>query len=198
MRNPTALLPYLLLAVALAGGLLWREAETIPAVGHSVSVGSVAVGGPFSLTDQDGRGKSLADFRGRYVLLYFGYTRCPDVCPTTLAVMAAALAKLGMQSGRVVPVFVTIDPARDTPAILKLYVKSFGPNFIGLTGSAAELAKVEREYRVVAVKHALPGGGYAMDHSSVLYLLGPDGKLAAFYDEAITSDALAKDLRQRL
>ena len=198
MRNPTALLPYLLLAVALAGGLLWREAETIPAVGHSVSIGSAAVGGPFSLTDQDGQGKNLADFRGRYVLLYFGYTRCPDVCPTTLAVMAAALAKLGMQSGRVVPVFVTIDPARDTPAILKLYVKSFGPNFIGLTGSAAELAKVEREYRVVAVKHALPGGGYAMDHSSVLYLLGPDGKLAAFYDEAITSDALAKDLRQRL
>ena len=198
MRNPMALLPYLLLAVALAGGLLWREAETIPAVGHSVSIGSAAVGGPFSLTDQDGQGKNLADFRGRYVLLYFGYTRCPDVCPTTLAVMAAALGKLGMQSERVVPVFITIDPARDTPAILKLYVKSFGPNFIGLTGSAAELAKVEREYRVVAVKHALPGGGYAMDHSSVLYLLGPDGKLTAFYDEAITSDALAKDLRQRL
>jgi protein SCO1/2 len=198
MRNPTALLPYLLLAAALAGGLLWREADTIPAVGHNVSSGSVAVGGPFSLTDQDGDTKSLADFRGKYVLLYFGYTRCPDVCPTTLEVMADALAKLGMQSGRVVPVFVTIDPARDTPAILKLYVKSFGPRFIGLTGSASELAKVEHEYRVVAVKHPLPGGGYAMDHSSVLYLLGPDGKLAAFYDEAITPDTLAKDLRQRI
>jgi protein SCO1/2 len=198
MRNPMALLPYLLLAAALAGGLLWREAETIPAVGHNVTSGSIAVGGPFSLTDQDGHSKSLADFRGKFVLLYFGYTRCPDVCPTTLAVMGAALAKLGMQAARVAPVFVTIDPARDTPAILKLYVKSFGPKFIGLTGSPAELAKVEHEYRVVAAKHPLPGGGYAMDHSSVLYLLGPDGKLVAFYDEAITADTLAKDLRQKL
>ena len=198
MRNPTALLPYLLLAAALAGGLLWREAQTIPGVGHSVSSGNVAVGGPFSLTDQDGHARNLSDFRGKYVLLYFGYTRCPDVCPTTLAVMGAALAKLGMQAARVVPVFVTVDPARDTPAILKLYVKSFGPRFVGLTGSAAELAKVEHEYRVVAVQHPLPGGGYAMDHSSVVYLLGPDGKLVAFYDEAITADTLAKDLRRRL
>jgi len=198
MRNPQAFIPYLLLAVALAGGVLWHEADSLPGVGHTITSGSIAVGGPFSLTDQDGAEKTLADFRGRYVLLYFGYTRCPDVCPVTLGIMADALGKLGAQSERVVPAFITVDPARDNPAILKSYLNSFGPRFVGLTGSAAAITAVEREYRVGATKHPLPGGGYAMDHSSVLYLLGPKGKVIALYDEAVTPKNLADDLRQRL
>jgi protein SCO1/2 len=198
LRNPQALIPYLLLAAALAGGLLWHEADTLPGVGHTVSIGAIRIGGPFSLTDQNGAPKTLADFRGKYVLLYFGYTRCPDVCPTTLALMADALDKLGLQARRIVPVFITIDPARDTPATLKTYLGSFDARFVGLTGSPATIAKVGREYRVAVAKHPLPGGGYAMDHSSVIYLLGPDGKVSAVYDDAITPDGLAKNLRRQI
>jgi protein SCO1/2 len=93
-----------------------------------------------------------------------------------------------------VPVFVTIDPQRDTPAILKKYLAAFGPNFVGLTGSLADVTNVAHEYRVYFAKQKLDGGGYALDHSSVIYLLGPDGKLAKFYDEAMTPDRLEKDL----
>jgi protein SCO1 len=120
------------------------------------------------------------------------------VCPTTLAVMADAMTKLGSKAGKVVPVFVTVDPERDTPAVLKKYLAAFGPEFVGLTGSLAQVTSVAHEYRVYFAKHRLDGGGYAVDHSSVIYLLGPDGKLLNFYDEQMTADGLAKDLAPRL
>ena len=193
-----ALIPYLLLAAAVAGGLLWHESETVPQLGRTVTTGSIAVGGPYQLIDQNGHPRGSADFRGKYVLIYFGYSFCPDVCPTTLGVMADALDKLGIGGDRIIPVFITIDPERDTPAILKQYMKSFGPRFVGLTGSPAAIATVEKEYRVYAKKQALPGGGYGMDHSSVIYLMGPDGKPVTFYDELISSADLAKDLRAKI
>ena len=198
LRNYKVLLPYLLLIAALAGGILWHESNQVPGLGRVVSTGQADVGGPFQLTDQHGRRVSDADFRGRYMLIYFGYSFCPDVCPTTLSVMAQGLDKLGDKSRRVVPVFITIDPDRDTPKVLDDYMKAFGPNFVGLTGNAAEIKDVEKKYRVYAVKRPLEGGNYGMDHSSVLYLMGPDGKLVSFYDEAVSPDDLAKDLKQRL
>jgi cytochrome oxidase Cu insertion factor (SCO1/SenC/PrrC family) len=198
LRNKQALIPYLLLAAALAGGLLWHESDTVPGLGRSIVTGQADVGGPFRLTDQNGKAVSDADFRGRYMLIYFGYSFCPDVCPTTLSVIAQALDKLGGESRRVTPVFITIDPERDTPQVLGDYMKAFGPNFVGLTGSAAAIKDAEKKYRVYAVKKPLEKGGYGMDHSSVMYLMGPDGKMISFYDEAISPDDLAKDLRQKI
>ncbi|HET7084048.1 MAG TPA: SCO family protein [Rhizomicrobium sp.] len=191
------LIPYLLLAAAVAGGLLWYQSGKVPGLGRVVTTGQADVGGPFRLIDQGGKSVSEADFRGRYMLIYFGYSFCPDVCPTTLSVMAQALEKLGGKAGRVAPIFITIDPQRDTPKVLADYMKAFGPTFVGLTGSAAQIQDVEKKFRVYAVKKPLPGGNYGMDHSSVIYLMGPDGKLVSFYDEAISPDDLAKDLREK-
>ena len=198
LRNRQALLPYLLLVAALAGGVLWYESEQVPGLGRVVTTGKADVGGPFQLTDQHGKRTGDKDFRGRYMLIYFGYSFCPDVCPTTLAVIAQALDKLGERSHQVVPIFITIDPERDTPKVLNDYMKAFGPSFVGLTGSATEIKDVEKRYRVYAVKKPLPGGSYGMDHSSVIYLMGPDGKMVSFYDEAVSPDELAKDLRSKI
>jgi cytochrome oxidase Cu insertion factor (SCO1/SenC/PrrC family) len=201
-RNNPALIPYVLLAAALAGGLLWHESEMVPGVGRSVITGAAQVGGPFRLTDQAGAVKTDRDFHGRYQLIYFGYSFCPDVCPTTLAVIGQALDKLGSEGKRVTPIFITIDPERDTPKVLVDYMKAFGPQFVGLTGSPDQIKQVEKEYRVYALKKPIdpahPERGYGMDHSSVIYLMGPDGRLVSFYDEAISADDLAKDLRQKI
>jgi protein SCO1/2 len=187
---------------ALAGGVLWYESNQVPRLGQVVATGQPDVGGPFKLVDQTGKTVSDADFHGRYTLIYFGYSFCPDVCPTTLAVMAQALDKLGGDGKRIVPVFITIDPERDTPKVLGDYMKAFGPQFIGLTGGADAIKQAEKEYRVYAVKKPIdpanPRRGYGMDHSSVIYLMGPDGKMVAFYDEAIQPDDLAKDLRAKI
>jgi len=202
LRNRQALIPYLLLVAALAGGLLWHQSEMVPGLGKNVITGRADVGGPFRLVDHNGKTVTEADFRGRYMLIYFGYSFCPDVCPTTLAVMAQALEKLGGKSRRIVPILITIDPERDTPQVLADYMKAFGPTFVGLTGSVEAIKDAEKKFRVYAVKKPLDpskgsGGNYGVDHSSVLYLMGPDGKLVNFYDEAVSPDDLAKDLRQR-
>ena len=202
LRNRQALIPYLLLVAALAGGLLWHQSEMVPGLGKNVITGRADVGGPFRLIDHTGKTVTEADFRGRYMLIYFGYSFCPDVCPTTLAVMAQALEKLGSKSQRIVPILVTIDPERDTPQVLADYMKAFGPTFVGLTGSVEAIKDAEKKFRVYAVKKPLDpskgsGGNYGVDHSSVLYLMGPDGKLVNFYDEGVSPDDLAKDLRQR-
>jgi len=198
LKTKEALIPYLLLVAALAGGLLWHESESVPGLGRTVTSGSVAVGGPYKLIDQDGHPRGSADFRGKYVLIYFGYSFCPDVCPATLGVIADALDKMGKDADRIMPVFITIDPARDTPSVLKHYMAAFGPRFVGLTGSEAQIAAVEKQYRVYAKKAPLPGGKYGMDHSSVIYLMGPDGKLVSFYDELVSPEELVKDLRAKI
>jgi len=184
----------LLCALVLAAGLslfLWR-------LGDPQAPAAAAIGGPFVLTDQNGRPFGDRDLRGRWVLLYFGYTYCPDVCPTTLALIEAALDKLGPDAAHIVPVFVTIDPARDTPAVMKAYVAQFGTRFVGLTGSAADIAKVAHLYRVYYQKQPLKGGGYAMDHSSVIYLLDPEGRFVKAYDSDASANALAADLKKAI
>jgi cytochrome oxidase Cu insertion factor (SCO1/SenC/PrrC family) len=197
-KTKEAWIPYLLLVAVVAGGLLWHESETLPGLGRTVVSGKIAVGGPYALIDQDGKPRSSADFRGRYQLIYFGYSFCPDVCPTTLALMAAALDKMGEDQNRIVPVFITVDPDRDRPQALKKYLAAFGPRFVGLTGLPQQIAQVEKEYRVYAKKQPLQGGNYGMDHSSVIYLVGPRGQLISFYDEAASPDDLAKDLKQKI
>jgi cytochrome oxidase Cu insertion factor (SCO1/SenC/PrrC family) len=197
IRTPEALIPYMLLCACVAGGAIWNLSAHESGAGHVAQIQFAQLGGPFTLTDQTGHRRGSADFRGRYVLLYFGYTNCPDVCPTTLTEMADALARLGPKAARIVPVFVTIDPARDRPSVLASYLHAFGPGFVGLSGSDAEIAKMAKEYRVYYARRPVPGGGYAMDHSGEVYLLGPDGGLVTYYDPPLDSVAWAKDLASR-
>lgn len=164
----------LLVAVLLlaAGGYLFLSGSQ-PA--------ALTVGGPFSLIDGDGKPVTDQTWRGKYMLVYFGYTYCPDVCPTTLTNVAAAMDKLGPKANEIQPLFITVDPARDTPAAVKQFAAAFSPRIIGLTGSAAQIATAAKEYRVYYAKHVTGPGpnDYSMDHSSVLYLMGPDGKFIA-------------------
>jgi len=197
-KTKEALIPYLLLVAAMAGGLIWHESESVPGLGRTVTSGKVEVGGPFTLIDQDGNKRSSTDFHGKYQLIYFGYSFCPDVCPTTLGVISQALDKMGVDQNRIVPIFITIDPDRDSPKVLKSYMAAFGPRFVGLTGSQAQITAVEKEYRVYAKKTPLAAGGYGMDHSSVIYLMGADGRLVTFYDELISPDELEKDLKAKI
>jgi protein SCO1/2 len=192
-RNSIVLLVAVLVLALAAGGFLWRMGDQLAAE-RAGKVGEAAIGGPFALTDQNGRVETDRQLHGRWVLLYFGYTYCPDVCPTTLALMANAVDKLGVKADRVVPVFITIDPERDKPGVLKTYLAAFGPRFIGLTGNAAQIASVAHAYRVYYAKHPLPGGTYSVDHSSAIYLLDPNGKFVKAYDDQSGAAAIAADL----
>ncbi|MDE2132985.1 MAG: SCO family protein [Alphaproteobacteria bacterium] len=198
IRTPLTLIPYLIAAVAVVAGLLWHTGDSLPGANRVISQGEASVGGPFTLTDQDGKLRRAADFRGRFMLVYFGYTGCPDICPATLAVMADAVEKLGPRARRIVPVFVSVDPERDTPGVLKAYLKAFGARFVGLSGDAKSTAAAARAYRVYYRKRPLKGGGYAMDHTSQIYLMGPDGKFVADYDATLGPDGLAEALKRQL
>lgn len=132
--------------LVLAGGFLWMLGGTAP-------IASDRVGGSFALINGKGQSVSDRDFRGRYLLIYFGYTSCPDVCPTTLANMEAAVRALGAKGTQVQPIFITVDPQHDTPEIVRSYVASFGPDLVGLTGSVASIRAVQREYRIRSTAH---------------------------------------------
>lgn len=161
-----------------------------------VAPGAAKIGGPFTLENGDGQAVSSAAFRGEYMLIYFGYTYCPDVCPTTLTAVATALDKLGPKAAPLVPVFITVDPARDTPAVMKRYAAAFSPRIVGLTGTEAQIGAVAKEYRVYYAKHKTGPGpnDYLMDHSSLLYLMGPDGKFVALVPADLSGVELAKAL----
>lgn len=140
---------------------------------------SGGIGGAFTLVDDNGKPFTSQDLLGKPAIIYFGYTFCPDVCPTTLTHITAWLHALGPAAARLRAVFVTIDPARDTPAAMKAYLANFDPNIIGLTGTPAEIATMARDYKVYYKKVPIPGGGYTMDHSSFIYLMTAKGQLAS-------------------
>lgn len=195
----------LLLAVPAAAATAWwlqsaTEPDLPPGPGEIQLPGGFQLGGPFSLVDQDGRLRTDRDFRGRWMLVYFGYSYCPDICPTELATMAAALDLLpAAVADQASPVFITIDPERDTPAQLKNYVPLFHPRLVGLTGSVAQIAPVLKEFRVFAEKRVVEGASdYLMDHSSLFYLLGPDGRLRSVFRGGLPADQLAAGLRRRI
>lgn len=186
---------------AVAALLLFPEARArlIPS-GPIRSVGQALIGGPFTLTDHSGKRVTDQDFRGRYMLVFFGFTYCPDVCPSGLQVIAAALDKLGPQADRITPIFISIDPERDTPAQLASYVKSFHPRLIGLTGTPAEIEPVIKAYRVYVkkVEDAKSTAGYTIDHSTFIYLMGPDGAYRTHFTHATSVDAMAAGLAKAL
>lgn len=159
----------------------------------------LALGGPFSLVNHEGRAVTQADFAGGLMLVYFGFTYCPDVCPTELGTMAAALDLLEDQGSRVTPVLITIDPERDTPAALADYVSRFHPRLVGLTGSAEQIAAAARAYRVFYAKVNRPEmSAYLMDHSSFIYLVGPDGRVRTLFRPETTPEAIAQSIRAHL
>ena len=160
----------------LCGSLvLWLLAPA----GHNIAR-TAQIGGPFHLVDDRGQAVTDRSFPGKYLIVYFGYTMCRDVCPATLSTLAAALDRLGQKSSRVQPLFITIDPLRDTAPVLHRYVAEFTPRLVGLRGTAAELSRVEDEYRVIRLQNDSSGpAGYSIDHSSVLYLMAPDGSFLA-------------------
>lgn len=156
-------------------------------------------GGPFTLTDQTGRRVSNGDFRGRFMLIYFGFTRCLDTCPVDLPVLAQALDALGPLAEKIAPLFISVDPANDTPAVLAAYVANFHPRLIGLSGSEAEIASVAKAYRVHRRKltQAHHGHGeYTIDHGSLTYLMGPDGQFLTLLPHQTAPERMAAVLRK--
>ena len=162
--------------------------------------GQTTIGGPFTLVDQDGRTVTEAAFKGKPTLIYFGYTYCPDVCPTSLLLMETAIEKLGPDAARKVNlVFITVDPARDTPELLKGYVTNFGPTFVGLTGTAEQVAAATRSYRVYYQKvPGKDGAPYLMDHSSIVYLLDRNGRFVSHFTHEAKAEAIASGVQRLL
>ena len=156
-------------------------------------------GREFTLTDAEGRTRTLADYRGKAVVVFFGYVQCPDVCPTTLAALAEAMKQLGTDADRVQVLFVTVDPDRDTAELLKAYVPAFDPRFVGLRGDAKAIEAVAKEFRIVYQK--VPGATpstYTVDHSAGTFLFDPQGRLRVYIGHGQAPDAFVHDLRELL
>ena len=162
-----------------------------------IAIGQALIGGPFHLIDQTGKPRTDTDFRGQVLLVYFGYTNCPDVCPTTLQTITNAMDKLGADAAKVTPIFITVDPERDTTEVLKAYASNFHPRLVALTGSADEIAAAAKAYRIYYAKVGQETD-YSMDHSSIVYLMGPDGKYLGHFGMDATADDIAAVLRARL
>jgi protein SCO1/2 len=171
----------------------------LPSSGVKV-MGQALVGGPFTLTDHTGRRVTDKDFRGRYMLVFFGFTFCPDVCPSALQVVSAALDKLGPKADRFVPIFISVDPERDTPKQLADYVQSFHPRLVGLTGSPAEIDAVVKAYRVYVRKVEDPKStaGYTYDHTSLIYVMDPSGAYRTHFAHTTNADVMAERLSKLL
>jgi protein SCO1/2 len=162
--------------------------------------GTPAIGGPFTLTDQNGRQVTEADFKGKPTLIYFGFTYCPDVCPTSLLLMQTAIEQLGKDAERRVNmVLITVDPERDTPAVLKDYVGNFGPTMIGLTGTPEQIAAAAKAFRVYYRKvESKDGAPYLMDHSSIFYLLDRRGQFVRHFTHQSRAEDIAAAVKPLL
>jgi len=161
-------------------------------------VTGASFGKSLELTDHNGQPRTLADFKGKVVTLFFGFTHCPDVCPTTMVEMANVMKELGPDAARVQVLFVTVDPERDTAEVLRRYVPAFHPSFLGLRGSAEETAKVAKEFKIHFQKQKLASGGYTVDHSAGTYILDGEGRLRLFAQYGTGAPALLHDIRQLL
>lgn len=186
--------PILSASLALALAACSGAAEEPPLKG-------AAIGGPFALTNQDGRQVTERDFAGKYRIMYFGFTHCPDVCPTDLAVIGQALRRFEKsdpaRAARVAPIFVSVDPERDSPAVLKEYVAAFHPRLVGLTGTPRQVAEMVRSYGAYGAKEEPEaGGGYNVNHSRLAELIGPDGKPIALLPYEKGAQAVAAELER--
>jgi protein SCO1/2 len=192
----------LILAAGVLSSILVAHAQSEHSAGElmdAVMWGKEPIGGSFTLVDHTGKRRTDADFRGMLMLVYFGFSFCPDTCPTDLMAMGQAVDKLGPDGDAVQPLFVTLDPDRDTPAHLADYVPSFHPRLLGLTGDAAQIRDAARLYRVFYAKVAIEGGAeYTVDHSGFMYLMDRDGKYLGFFPPGTPSDRMGEVIKAHL
>jgi protein SCO1/2 len=190
----------LIIASAFGGGLIVCLLVIFFVTGGMTGItqSRAAIGGAFTLVDQDGRVVRETDLKGRPSLLFFGFTHCPDVCPTALFDISEVLRALGPQADNVNALFVTVDPERDTPDKLKDYLASFDPHLKGLTGDVAAVTAMLKAYRVYANKVPLDGGNYTMDHTALVYLMDKDGRFVAPFNLKRRPEEAASDLRRYL
>jgi protein SCO1/2 len=202
---------YLLLVIGvIAAGIALRavtshqapKKNNIAAVTQkSQSTGKPSIGGAYTLVNQNGHVVSDKSYRGKYVLIFFGYTFCPDVCPTTLTTLSTAIDLLGKDAEKIKPLFVTIDPLRDTPGYLKEYLAHFHKSFDGLTGNMQQIKHIKKVFRIYATKAKVDKSDrevYLMNHSSVSYLIGPDGKFLTFFSHGTEAKVIANKLKEFL
>jgi protein SCO1/2 len=194
------------LLIVILGGFLLGALVALalivngPAGPRVQTSGTALIGGPFTLTDQTGKTVTDRDFAGRYKLVFFGFTHCPDICPAELQVMQAALDALGDKADKVVPIFISLDPERDTPQVMGDYVKNFGPRFVGLTGSPESVAAAAKAYRVVYAKvdDKASANGYSVDHSALVYLMSPEGEYLTHFAYGTSAATMAETIRRYL
>jgi protein SCO1/2 len=188
-----------MISAFLAGLVLCLALVVLVAQRGSVPIPQAsAVGGPFSLVDQQGRSVTEQDMKGRPFLVFFGFTHCPDVCPTTLFDISEVFRHLGPDAGRAGALFITVDPERDTPALIKQYLSNFDPHLRGLTGDAAAVDAVIKAYRAYAKKVPGPDGSYTMDHTALVYLMDKEGRFVAPFNLKRRPEESAADLRRYL
>jgi protein SCO1 len=188
----------LILGAFLAGLFLCFAAILLVTGRAPVGQAIAAVGGPFRLEDQNGKAVTEADMKGKPFLVFFGFTHCPDVCPTTLFDMSQLMKQLGPDADRTGALFITVDPERDTPQVMKDYLSNFDPHVRGLTGDRASIDAAIKAYRVYAKKVPLENGDYTMDHTALVYLMDKSGHFVAPFDVSRTPAAEAADLRRYL
>jgi protein SCO1/2 len=189
---------WVLVAVVLAAYafLMLRPVQETPTQQQPLAISSI--GGPFTLTGSDGKQFSSASLAGKPYAIFFGFTHCPDVCPTTLFEVSEILKALGPDADRTRALFITVDPERDTPAVIKDYLSSFDPHLSGLTGDPATIAAVAKAYRVYFKKVPLDQGGYTMDHTAIVYLMDKEGRFVSPFSLKRSTEAAAADLRRYL
>jgi protein SCO1/2 len=190
---------FLIGALGGASALILTSGAQTPKV---ETTGAALIGGPFTLVDQNGKTVTDRDFRGKYMLIFFGFTHCPDICAAELQVMSVALDALGAKADAVVPIFVTLDPGRDTPEAVGTYVKNFGNTFVGLTGSPTDIATVAKSYRVTYQKFWYKDKdgnySYSIDHSAIVYLMDKDGKYLAHFAYGTPAAKMTETMRRYL
>lgn len=185
---------FVLSALLLAAALLacsGRDASKF----QLTDVTGANFGKTLELNDHHGKRRTLADFKGKVVALFFGFTHCPDVCPTTMVELANVARELGADAGRLQVLFVTVDPERDTPQVLRQYIPSFHPAFLGLYGTQEETARAAKEFKIYFQKQTAPGGSYSVDHSAGTYILDTEGRLRLFAQYGAGAQALSHDIR---
>lgn len=197
MSNRTLLYTFAALVIVAAGAvtLLIQTGGRVPPTSSS---GNALIGGAFSLTDHTGKRVTEADFKGRPALIYFGFTYCPEVCPTELSRMTEVIEELGADGADLIPVFITIDPERDTREVMAEYISNFHPRMVGLTGTPAEIAVAAKAYRVyyARVEDAGSEGGYTMDHSALVLLMGRDGDYLAHFSNKTSLEDMVQKIRK--
>ncbi|PCJ57700.1 MAG: SCO family protein [Rhodospirillaceae bacterium] len=172
------------------------DKETAPAADKETTQ-DVPIGGPFTLTDTQGVSRKAADFRGQYLLLFFGYTFCPDICPVTLQTLSNAVEKMDKKGLKVTPVFITLDPERDNVDAMGHYLANFHPRFVGLTGTVEQIAVAAKAYHVYYAK-AGEDADYLVDHSAIVFFMGPDGKYLAHFRHSDSAETMAKGMSNRI